>query len=37
MDLGISGGISVLAPNSALAAISPYGANLNITLAAIWI
>jgi hypothetical protein len=32
MDLGISGGISVLAPDSALAAISPYGANLNITL-----
>lgn len=33
MDLGISGGISVLAPDSALAAISPYGANLNISLA----
>jgi len=33
MDLGISGGISVLAPNSALAAISPYGANLNIDVA----
>jgi len=32
MDLGISGGISVLAPNSALAAISPYGASLNINL-----
>jgi len=29
--LGISGGISVLAPDSALAAISPYGATLNIT------
>jgi len=33
MDLGISGGISVLAPNSALAAISPYGANLDISVA----
>jgi filamentous hemagglutinin family protein len=32
MDLGISGGITVLAPDSALAAISPYGANLDITL-----
>jgi hypothetical protein len=32
MDLGISGGISVLATDSALAAISPYGANLNIAL-----
>jgi filamentous hemagglutinin family protein len=32
MDLGISGGISVLAPDAALAAISPYGANLNVTL-----
>jgi len=32
MDLGVSGGVSVLAPDSALAAISPYGANLNITL-----
>jgi hypothetical protein len=31
IDLGISGGISVLAPDSALAAISPYGANLNVT------
>jgi filamentous hemagglutinin family protein len=32
MDLGVSGGISVLAPDSALAAISPYGAGLNINL-----
>jgi filamentous hemagglutinin family protein len=32
MDLGISGGISVLAPDSALAAISPSGAELNINL-----
>jgi hypothetical protein len=32
MDLGISGGISVLAPDSALAAISPYGADLNINV-----
>jgi filamentous hemagglutinin family protein len=31
IDLGISGGISVLAPDSALAAISPYGANINVT------
>ena len=31
MDLGVSGGIRVLAPDAALAAISPYGANLNIT------
>jgi filamentous hemagglutinin family protein len=31
IDLGISGGISVIAPDSALAAISPYGANLNVT------
>jgi filamentous hemagglutinin family protein len=31
IDLGVSGGISVLAPDSSLAAISPYGANLNIT------
>jgi hypothetical protein len=30
IDLGISGGILVLAPDSALAAISPYGANLLI-------
>jgi filamentous hemagglutinin family protein len=30
IDLGISGGISVLAPDSALAAISPYGASLNV-------
>jgi filamentous hemagglutinin family protein len=33
IDLGISGGISVSAPDSALAAISPYGANINITTA----
>jgi filamentous hemagglutinin family protein len=32
LDLGISGGISVLAPDPALAAISPNGASLNITL-----
>jgi filamentous hemagglutinin family protein len=31
IDLGISGGISVITPGSALAAISPYGANLNVT------
>ena len=31
-DLGISGGISVLAPNPALAAISPIGANLEIAV-----
>jgi len=31
IDLGISGGISVLAPDSALAAISPHGANINVT------
>jgi filamentous hemagglutinin family protein len=31
IDLGVSVGINVLAPDSALAAISPYGANLNIT------
>ena len=30
IDLGISGGISILAPDATLAAISPYGANLNI-------
>jgi len=29
--LGVSVGINVLAPDSALAAISPYGAKLNIT------
>lgn len=33
IDLGISGGISVLAPDAALAAISPYGANINIQTA----
>jgi filamentous hemagglutinin family protein len=31
IDLGISGGISVNAPDSALAAISLYGANINVT------
>ncbi len=31
IDLGVSGGIRVLAPDSALAAISPYGAGLNVT------
>jgi filamentous hemagglutinin family protein len=31
IDLGISSGITVLAPDSALAAISPYGANINVT------
>jgi filamentous hemagglutinin family protein len=30
IDLGISGGISVLAPDSALETISPYGANIKI-------
>jgi filamentous hemagglutinin family protein len=30
IDLGISGGISVTAPDSVLAAISPYGANINV-------
>ena len=33
IDLGISGGITVLAPDSALAAISPDGADVNITTA----
>jgi filamentous hemagglutinin family protein len=33
IDLGISGGISVLAPDSALAAISPYGASLSVNAA----
>jgi hypothetical protein len=33
MDLGISGGITVSAPDAALAAISPYGANINVTTA----
>ena len=33
IDLGVSGGITVLAPDSALAAISPYGANINVTTA----
>jgi filamentous hemagglutinin family protein len=31
IDLGVSGGIGVLAPDAALAAISPNGANLNVT------
>jgi len=31
MDLGVSGGIRVLAPDAGLAAIMPYGANLNVT------
>ena len=31
IDLGISGGISVTAPDSALAAISPYGADIKVT------
>jgi filamentous hemagglutinin family protein len=31
IDLGISSGISVTAPDSALAVISPYGANINVT------
>jgi filamentous hemagglutinin family protein len=31
MDLGVSGGIRVLAPDAGLAAVSPYGANLNVT------
>ena len=31
MDLGVSGGISVLAPDAPLAAISPEGATLNVT------
>ena len=33
IDLGISGGISVLAPDAALAAISPYGANITVRTA----
>jgi hypothetical protein len=33
IDLGISGGISVLAPDAPLAALSPYGANLNVVTA----
>jgi hypothetical protein len=33
IDLGFAGGISVLAPDAALAAISPYGANLTVTTA----
>ena len=33
IDLGISGGITVLPPDSALAAISPFGADLNVTAA----
>jgi filamentous hemagglutinin len=31
IDLGVSGGIRVTAPDASLAALSPYGANLNIT------
>ena len=31
IDLGISGGISVIAPDTALTAISPYGATLDVT------
>lgn len=31
IDLGISGGITVIAPDAALAAISPYGAALEVT------
>ena len=31
IDLGVSGGIRVIAPDAGLAAISPYGANLNVT------
>ena len=31
MELGVSGGIRVIAPDTSLAAISPYGANLNVT------
>jgi filamentous hemagglutinin family protein len=31
IDLGVSDGISVQAPDASLAAISPFGANLNIT------
>jgi filamentous hemagglutinin family protein len=31
IDLGISGGISVLPPDSALAALTPYGASLDVT------
>ena len=31
MDLGVSAGITVLAPDATLAAISPYGADLNVT------
>jgi len=30
IDLGVSGGIRVIAPDASLAAISPYGANLNV-------
>ncbi len=31
IDLGVSGGIRVIAPDAGLAAISPYGASLNVT------
>ncbi len=33
IDLGVSGGITVLAPDATLAAISPDGANINVTTA----
>jgi filamentous hemagglutinin family protein len=33
IDLGVSGGISILAPDTALEAISAYGANLTVTTA----
>jgi filamentous hemagglutinin family protein len=33
IDLGISGGITVIGPDSALAAISPFGADINVTTA----
>ena len=31
INLGVSGGIRVIAPDSSLAAVSPYGATLNVT------
>ena len=31
IDLGVSGGIRVIAPDASLAAVSPYGATLNVT------
>jgi len=33
IDLGISGGITVIGPDAPLAAISPYGADINVTTA----